>query len=525
VRPLLPEASDLGHRGVTSQADRPVRVRIAPSPTGYFHVGTARTALYNWCVARHNGGAFIVRIEDTDRERHQEEQYQGILDALGWLGIDWDEGPYRQSERSAIYEAALEQLWQTDYLYACECTREQVETRTRDAPTPGYDGYCRHRGLERGEGRALRFAVPDDGVTVVHDLVRGDVEFANATIEDFVVARSNGEALFVLAVVADDRDMGISHVIRAEEHLPTTPKAVLIWEALNAGAADGAPAGGAPTDGTGPAWRGAANPVVPLPVFAHLPVLVNERRQKISKRRDRVAIEDYRADGYLPEAIMNYLALLGWSFKDGREFFTRDEMVAAFRLEDVNHSPAFFDLQKLLHYNGVYIRQLSVVEFTDRARTWAAETSDALGSDLYATEAWSVLAPLVQERVALLKDVPGNVEFLFAPEFSIDEASWEKAVVKDEAAGPILAEVSGRFGRLGPDDWRAVGLKAELEAVADAHGRKLGKAQAPVRVATLGRSVGLPLFESLEVLGRTETLHRVATARDRLGGPRLPAGE
>ena len=483
-------------------------VRIAPSPTGYFHVGTARTALYNLCVARHAGGVFVLRIEDTDRERHQEEQYQGILDALRWLGIDWDEGPYRQSERSAVYEAALDQLWRTGNLYACDCTRELVEARTKDNPTPGYDGHCRNRGLERGPGRALRFAVPDDGVTVVHDLVRGDVEFNNATIEDFVVARSNGEALFVLAVVADDRDMRISHVIRAEEHLPTTPKAVLIWEALNAGAGAGAD----PAD------------TLPLPLFAHLPVLVNERRQKISKRRDRVAIEDYRADGYLPEAIMNYLALLGWSFPDGRELFTREEMVDVFRLEDVNHSPAFFDLQKLLHYNGVYIRQLSTEEFTRRCRTWAAEAGDPLGTDLYDSEAWAVLAPLVQERVALLKEVPANLEWLFSPEFSIEEASFEKAVVKDDTAGAILADVSDRYDRLGDDGWRAAELKVALEAVADGLGRKLGKTQAPVRVATLGRSVGLPLFESLEVLGRAETLRRITAARERLAPPTV-AGE
>jgi len=490
---------------VISQPERPVRVRIAPSPTGYFHVGTARTALYNWCVARHGGGSFILRVEDTDRERHEEEQYQGILDALHWLGIGWDEGPYRQSERSEVYEATLEQLWQTGKLYACDCTRELVDARTKGNPTPGYDGFCRHRGLERGPGRALRFAVPDDGVTVVRDLVRGDVEFANATIEDFVVARSNGEALFVLAVVADDRDMRISHVIRAEEHLPTTPKAVLIWEALNSGHATAA--------------------TLPLPAFAHLPVLVNERRQKISKRRDRVAIEDYRAEGYLPEAILNYLALLGWSFPDGRDYFTKEEMVDTFRLEDVVHSPAFFDLQKLLHYNGVYVRQLTVGEFTERCRTWAAETADALGTDLYGTEAWSVLAPLVQERVAILKEVPGNVEWLFSPAFSIDDAAWEKAVVKDDAAGEILAEVADRYGQLEPDGWRASELKGALEAVADGLGRKLGKTQAPVRVATLGRSVGLPLFESLEVLGRADTLHRIAAARDRLAAPRLPAGE
>jgi glutamyl-tRNA synthetase len=507
----VPEAGDLG-RGVSPTPERPVRVRIAPSPTGYFHVGSARTALYNLCVARQNGGVFIVRIEDTDRERHQEEQYQGILDALTWLGIDWDEGPYRQSERSGLYQATLDQLWETRNLYACECTRDEVEARTRGATRPGYDGYCRVRRLERGPGRALRFAVPDEGVTVVHDLVRGEVEFSNSDIEDFVVARSNGEALFVLAVVTDDRDMGISHVIRAEEHLPTTPKAILIWEALNAGAATS----------SADAAAGSAGAVIPLPAFAHLPLLVNERRQKISKRRgDRVAIEDYRAEGYLPEAIGNYLALLGWSFEDGRDFFTRSELIEAFRLEDVIHSPAFFDVKKLLHFNGVYLRQLTDAEFTERCRTWATETGSPLGTALFDTEEWSVLVPLVKERVGLLSEVPFNVEWLFAKEFAIDEASWAKAAVGDEAAVSILGAVRGGFEKVPAGGWEAPALKDVLTDVAEAHGRKLGKAQAPVRVATLGRSVGLPLFESLQVLGRDETLRRLTDGIERLAAPSL----
>ncbi len=326
----------------TKDRTRPVRVRIAPSPTGYFHVGGARTALYNWCFACRRDGVFILRIEDTDSERNKEEWVAGIGSALAWLGIDWDEGPYRQSERKAHYQEALDDLWENGHLYACDCTRELVLERTKANATPGYDGFCRDRGLDRGLGRALRFKVPPEGVTVVEDLVRGEVRFANSTIEDFVVAKSNGDPLFVLAGVVDDREMRISHVIRAEEHLPTTPKAVLIWEAL----------------GTGE---------LPLPAYAHLPVLVNEKRQKISKRRDRVAIEDYRAQGFLPEAMVNYLALLGWSPGDGREFFTLTELVSEFDLANVNHSPAFFDQQKLLHFNGVYLRALPLDEFVDRA--------------------------------------------------------------------------------------------------------------------------------------------------------------
>jgi glutamyl-tRNA synthetase len=467
---------------------RPVRVRIAPSPTGYFHVGGARTALYNWCFARRHDGTFILRIEDTDSERNKEEWVDGIGSALAWLGIDWDEGPFRQSERKELYQAALDDLWRSGYLYACDCTREMVLERTKANAIPGYDGFCRDRDLERQLGRALRFKVPAEGVTVVEDLVRGEVRFANSTIEDFVVAKSNGDPLFVLAGVVDDREMRISHVIRAEEHLPTTPKAVLLWEAL----------------GTGE---------LPLPAYAHLPVLVNEKRQKISKRRDRVAIEDYRAQGFLPEAMVNYLALLGWSPGDGREFFTLNELISEFDLVNVNHSPAFFDQQKLLHFNGVYVRGLSVEEFIDRCRRWAAQ--DALTPVVadFASSEFARLASLVQERAATLSEAASLVEFLFTLEFSVEDASFEKAVVRDPEGGSILTEARERLASC---DFEAESLRAQIAELGEKLGRKLGKVQAPIRVATLGRSVGLPLFESLEVLGRERTLERIDGALARI---------
>ncbi len=466
---------------------RPVRVRIAPSPTGYFHVGGARTALYNWCFARQHEGTFILRIEDTDAERNKEEWVGGIGSALEWLGLDWDEGPYRQSQRGQYYQAAIDELWSKGYLYACDCTREKVLERTKANATPGYDGFCRDRGLEREPGRALRFRVPLDDVTVVEDVIRGEVRFANSTIEDFVVAKSNGDPLFVLAGVVDDRDMRISHVIRAEEHLPTTPKAVLIWEALG-------------TDS------------LALPVYAHLPVLVNEKRQKISKRRDRVAIEDYRAQGFLPEAMVNYLALLGWSPGDGREFFSLSELVAEFDLANVNHSPAFFDVQKLLHFNGVYIRALAVDDFIARCRRWASEDAPNVVADFESPE-FARLAPVVQERAATLSEAASLVEFLFTPGFEVEEESFQKAILRDPEAGSILGEARER---LESGAFEAASLKAEIAELGEKRGRKLGKVQAPIRVAALGRSVGLPLFESLEVLGRARTLERIDAAIGRL---------
>ena len=460
----------------------PPRVRFAPSPTGYFHVGGARTALYNWLLARHGGGTFVLRIEDTDRERSDPEWMTGILSGLEWLGISWDEGPYLQSERSDIYAAVASQLVASGHAYACDCTREQVEERTKGNPIPGYDGFCRDRGVEPGLGRALRFRVPDDGVTIVHDVVRGDVEFQNSTIEDFVIVKSNGDPLFVLAVVADDRDMRITHVIRAEEHLPTTPKAVLIWEAL----------GG-----------------LPLPVFAHLPVLVNEKRQKLSKRRDRVAVEDYRDQGILPEAMRNYLVLLGWSPHDQREILTVEEMIEEFRLEDVNVSAAFFDEKRLSHFNGVYIRMLPVGEFTMRVREFLATRPVPWPLERFDDEVFDRLAPLVQERVATLAEVVPLLEFLFDDPFRVDPDDFDKVIRQDDEARTIIEKALTAFRTI---DWTHDELRAEVEAIAEQSGRKLGKAQAPIRVATMGSRVGLPLFESLEELGRERATKRLGEA-------------
>ncbi|MGH9080212.1 MAG: glutamate--tRNA ligase, partial [Acidimicrobiales bacterium] len=336
------------------------RVRFAPSPTGYFHVGSARTALFNWLVARQSGGAFILRIEDTDAERNREEWVDGITSALQWLGMEPDEGPFRQSARVSRYAQAVDALWEGRFLYACDCTREEIDARNRAAgiQTPGYDGHCRSRRLPR-RGAALRYRTPDEGMTKVEDVVRGPVEFPRASMDDFVAVKANGAPLFVLANVVDDIDMAISHVIRGEDLLPTTPRGILVWEALRTI--------GWTTDGLAGGKRG---PVPPLPVFAHLPMLVNEQRKKLSKRRDPVAVESYREQGYLPDAMLNYLGLLGWGPPGGEEVFTVDQMVEWFRLGDVNHSPAFFDVTKLKHLNGEYIRAMTIGAFLEACRPW-----------------------------------------------------------------------------------------------------------------------------------------------------------
>jgi glutamyl-tRNA synthetase len=468
-------------------------------------VGSARTALFNWLFARQNGGTFILRIEDTDAERNREEWVAGISSALSWLGMDPDKGPYRQSERSALYGAALDALWEGGYLYACSCTREETEVRTKGNPVPGYDGFCRDRGLARGPGVALRFRTPDEGSTVVQDLIRGDVSFPHAAMEDFVVAKSNGQPLFVLANVVDDRAMAITHVIRGEDLLPSTPKGLLIWQALDS-SSEGSDA---PT-------------ATPVPFFAHLPMLVNEQRKKLSKRRDPVAVESYRDQGYLPTAFRNYLALLGWSPSGGAEKVPLEQIVEEFRLEAVHHAPAFFDVQKLTHLNGAYVRELSGEAFVTACLPWIAPDPSGWApaaappwpADRFDRRAFGHLAPLVQERVATLGEVQNLVDFVFLPGAPDDPTSWGRAMGKDPDA-PAVLTASARAYETVP--WDRDSLHACTRALADSFGRKLGAFQAPVRVAVMGRTAGLPLFESLEVLGRDEVLRRIAAALERIG--------
>jgi glutamyl-tRNA synthetase len=483
------------------------RVRFAPSPTGFFHVGSARTALFNWLVARKTGGTFALRIEDTDAERNREEWVDGIEAAMHWLSMDPDEGPYRQSGRIHRYQQAVDALWDGGFLYACDCTREEVDARNKAAGilTPGYDGCCRDRKLPRGEGRALRFRTPDAGITTVVDVIRGDVEFPNSAMDDFVAVKASGAPLFVLANVVDDIDMRISEVIRGEDLLPTTPKNILMWEALSSL--------GWVTDGSTGADLG---PIPPLPVFAHLPMLVNEQRKKLSKRRDPVAVESYRDQGYLPEAFVNYLALLGWSPPGGEEIFDVDQLVQWFDLKDVNHSPAFFDVVKLTHINGEYIRAMPVDAFIDACGPWLTGASALWPAAAFDAEVFRRLAPLVQERVAVLGEVPAMVDFMFLDEPEIDDDAWAKAVTGDDAAEAILVAAVAAYRELAGSDWTAEALHAATLAVGEGVGRKLGKAQAPIRVAITGRRVGPPLFEALEVLGPEKVLARMGSALGRL---------
>jgi glutamyl-tRNA synthetase len=424
------------------------RVRFAPSPTGFLHVGGARTALFNWLFARHTGGTFILRIEDTDVERTREEWVDGIQSTLRWLGLDWDEGPFRQSQRAPLYADAAERLIASGHAYR--------------------------------EDEVVRFRTPDDGTTTFTDVIRGDITVDNGTLEDFVIVRSTGHPTFYLANAVDDIDMGVTHVIRGEDLLPSTARVLLLRAALGA---------------------------TEQPAFAHLPLLVGQDRQKLSKRHGDVALEDYRDKGYLPEALRNYLALLGWAPRDGREIASIDELVSEFRLEDVTKAAAFFDHQKLDHINGEYIRALPIATFVRESLPWL-ETDPPWPPERFDPDAFDRMAPLVQERVKTLAEVPAMVDFLFLDAPMIDDKSWQKAMKPPAAA--VLDDAIAEYEKC---DWTADVLHEVTQGVGERRGLKLAKAQAPIRVAVTGRSVGPPLFESLAVLGRERVLDRLRAAR------------
>lgn len=448
-----------------------------------FHVGSARTALFNWLYAKRLNGAFLLRIEDTDEERNKEEWVDGILAAMQWIGLTWDEGPFRQSDNKPLHAEMGHKLYDLGFAYYCECTREQVDERNKaNGGKPGYDNYCRNRGLIAGAGHVLRFRVPE-GHTIVHDLIRGDVDFDNANIEDFVIVRSTGVPLYVLANVVDDMNDRITHVVRGEEHLPNTPKQILLWTALGGG---------------------------DVPTYAHLPVIVNEKRQKLSKRRDKVALEMYRDEGFLPEAMRNYLALLGWAPKGDREIVPLDVLIDEFDFKDVQKSSAFFDVKKLTAFNGDYIRALSVDEFVERSLPFIEQCDGELWpAGAFDVEVFKGIAPLVQERVGLLTEVGPMIDFFF-----VDEVEYEEQAMKVMSNPASLTMVEELINRYGDAEWKHAVLHDIMREVAEANELKLGKAQAPIRLAITGKKVGPPLFESLELLGREKTIERLTRLRD-----------
>jgi glutamyl-tRNA synthetase len=470
-----------------------VRARFAPAPTGYLHIGGARTALFNWLFARHHGGELVLRVEDTDAERSRPELVDAIYETLTWLGLDWDGAPVHQSDRGDLYRDAADRLLASGAAYRCDCTRADLDARNEanGRKTPGYDGFCRDRDVAPAPDVVVRFRIPDPGAaTAWHDLIRGDVSFEHTDLEDFVIVRSNGVPMFLLANAVDDADLAITHIIRGEDLINTTPKVILLREALGYDYA---------------------------PQYAHVPLIVNEKRQKLSKRRDDVSVGDYRERGYLPEAMVNYLVTLGWGAPDGIEIRPLAEIVDLFRITDVSSSSAFFDLKKLDHFAGEYVRALPTAEFVERSGPWLHGEigppppwpEGAFDPDVFAT-----LAPLVQERVVRLDQVPGYVDFVFLPDPVIDQAAWDKVMVKAaDAAGLMLDAVVAAYESC---DWRSDVVMAVIQEEGERLELPKKQWQAPVRVAVTGRSVGPPLGESLVALGRERTLERLRAARARI---------
>jgi glutamyl-tRNA synthetase len=467
-----------------------VRVRFAPAPTGVLHVGSARTALFNWLYARHHGGTLALRIEDTDLERSREPWVEGIQTTLRWLGLDWDEGPYRQSERIDRYREAADRLLAEGAAYECYCTEDELAARAEAARAaggdPGYDGRCRNlTAAERaalaaeGRPRSIRFRTPDEGVSRFDDAVRGEVAVEWSRISDFVIVRSSGAPVFFLANAVDDADMGITHVIRGEDLLDSTHRVLALRAALG---------------------------IPGRPVFAHLPLLVGADRGKLSKRHGAVALEDFRVRGYLPEALRNYLGLLGFAgVEEGSEIRSTDEMVAAFDLDRVTRSAAFFDYDKLNWMNGEYIRALPVPELVERALPFARERyGERLDEDTFAAA-----VPLGRERASTLAELAEMAAFLFVPddEFAIDSESVER-MQKTERVGEVLDAVAEHLETC---PWTPEGV--DLRPVLDSLSIKPRKALPAVYAAVEGHHSGLPLFDSIVLLGRERALRRVRGAR------------
>ncbi len=481
-----------------------VRVRFCPSPTGNPHVGLIRTALFNWAFARHTGGTFVFRIEDTDSSRDSEESYEALLAALRWLGLDWDEGPeiggpygpYRQSQRRENYSQMVRRLVDAGHAYECFCSAEELEARREQAMAekraPGYDGHCRHltdeqRSAYRTDGRdaVVRFRMPDRDFTW-DDLIRGEITFAAGQVPDYVLQRANGEPLYTLVNPVDDAAMRITHILRGEDLLSSTPRQIALYEAMiDIGAFDG-----------------------PVPRFGHLPYVMGEGNKKLSKRDPSSSLQLYRDEGYLPEGLLNYLALLGWSPGGDVEFFSKEQMAEAFTLERINPNPARFDPKKCLAINGDWIRHLGVAELTDRLVPYLVR--DGVLSEPPSpaqVELLGSVVPLISERMETLGQASGMVGFLFTDEITIDPD--DASTIMGPEALQVLAAARSALADL--EQWSTESIEDALRtALLDGLGLKPKVAFGPVRLAITGRRVSPPLFESMELLGKERSLARIA---------------
>jgi glutamyl-tRNA synthetase len=480
----------------------PVRVRFCPSPTGTPHVGMVRTALFNWAYARHTGGTFVFRIEDTDAQRDTEESYLALLDALRWLGLDWDEGPevggpygpYRQSQRSEIYRDVVARLLEAGEAYHAFSTAEEVEARHVAAgrnPKLGYDNFDREltdeqRAAYTAEGRnpVVRLKMPDQDLSW-DDLVRGTTTFAAGTVPDFALTRATGEPLYTLVNPVDDALMKITHVLRGEDLLPSTPRQLALYQALIR-----------------------IEVAERVPQFAHLPTVLGEGTKKLSKRDPQSNLFAHRDRGFIPEGLLNYLALLGWAIADDHDLFSLDEMVAAFDVVDVNSNPARFDQKKADALNAEHIRMLAADDFTGRLRDYFSAHGHDTGLD---DTGFAVAAQLVQTRIVVLSDAWDLLKFLNDDEYAIDPKAAAKELSAD--ARPLLDAALAALD--GVSDWTTAGIEEALKsALIEGLELKPRKAFGPIRVAATGTTISPPLFESLELLGRERSVARLRAARD-----------
>jgi glutamyl-tRNA synthetase len=463
-----------------------VKVRFAPSPTGFLHIGGVRTALFNWLFARHHGGKFVLRIEDTDVSRSTEESIQEIIEAMQWLGLDWDEGPYRQMERQSIYKEKVELLLREKKAYRCYCAPEDLEARRQEAQKQGlkpkYDGTCRNRQDQpQGLPSVVRFKIPLEGSVAVHDLLRGQIVFDNQELDDFIIQRTDGTPTYNFVVVVDDADMGITHVIRGDDHLSNTPRQALMYEALN----------------------------TPQPKFAHISMILGADKARLSKRHGATSVLAYRDMGYLPDAVINYLVRLGWSHGD-QEIFSRDELIQHFSLENITTSAAVFNPEKLTWLNQQYIQNTPPLEMAPHWEPMLVKEGLLPEDHGLSMEEIAKPIPSLNQRAENLIEMAQKSEFYFKKELTFDEKARAKFLTPE--AKPYLELLVSKLSTL--NDFSESTLETTFKEIVEQEGIKLGKLAQPVRIALTGKKESPGIYEVLFLLGPETTIARLKSAID-----------
>jgi glutamyl-tRNA synthetase len=453
--------------------------RFPPSPTGYLHLGGARTAIFNWLYARRMKGRFVLRFEDTDTERSSQEYVDSILESLEWLGIDWDEGPYFQTQRFPVYREYIQKLLDSGNAYYCTCPPERLDAMRQKAMATGgkpkYDGTCRNLGLSAGPGAAVRFKAPLTGTTVLDDVIKGGIVFQNEELDDFIICRSDGSPTYNFAVVVDDITMGINTIIRGDDHVMNTPKQIQLYKALGS----------------------------PLPVFGHVPMVLGKDRTRLSKRHGATSVTAYREMGFLPEAMLNYLVRLGWSHGD-QEFFTREELVEVFNLENIGRAAGVFDPEKLSALNADHLKALPPAQLVDRLRPFLK----ARGVDMIESVADEKVVASLAPRSKTLVEMADQALFYYQDEVAYDPDAARKFLTPE--ALPALRTLTAKLGAL--DNYTEPALEDAFKAVMSETGLKLGKIAQPVRVALSGRAASPGIFEITAIIGKEKTLRRLRRA-------------